>query len=260
MPTWFNDKQEELYEFITGDNTERYTSARKAVTYNSNTYTPKNITRDEIKSSTDVFRNTLKLTLPITDSMAQTYIGTTLDVNVRVRILGNLSGSYEYIWQGRIISASTDGSEVTLNCEEITTSTKRMGLTPTFQHGCRHALYSKSCQLNKADWATVGTVAGIDGKSLTLSGEAAALEDGYLVAGFIEINGVNRYITAHAGGVITLSRNFTDDPTGKDCTVYAGCAHSYSACQSKFNNLDNFGGFPYLTDNPFTIGNIFNKG
>ncbi len=257
MPTWFNDKNIELYEFAQGEAVQRYTSGRKNVIHNGFIYAPKNIERDTIKTSTDIFQNKIKLTLPIDDDLAQTYIGTTVEEVIQVRILGKLSGEFAYIWQGRLVSSVTDGSEVELNCEEITTQQRRMGLTPTFQHGCRHALYSPMCGLNKDDYATSATIESIDGREVMLT--ALSQEDGYFNAGIFKVGSAYRYITAHEGNKVVLSRMLPADLTETACTLYAGCSHSTTVCEQKFNNLDNFGGFPYLDKNPFEIGNIYNK-
>ena len=42
------------------------------------------------------------------------------------------------------------------------------------------------------------------------------------------------------------------DSVGPMATVYPGCSHNTTDCDTVFDNLDNYGGFPYLpSENPF---------
>ena len=50
-----------------------------------------------------------------------------------------------------------------------------------------------------------------------------------------------------AGASLTLGYPLQSTPApGDTFTVYYGCDHTPGTCQSKFNNLANFRGFPYI--------------
>jgi uncharacterized phage protein (TIGR02218 family) len=50
-----------------------------------------------------------------------------------------------------------------------------------------------------------------------------------------------------AGTSLTLGYPLQSLPaTGDTFTVYQGCDHTPGTCSSKFNNLPNFRGFPYV--------------
>ena len=53
--------------------------------------------------------------------------------------------------------------------------------------------------------------------------------------------------SAVAGTSLTLLYPLQSVPAAGDSfTVYFGCDHTPGTCQSKFNNLANFRGFPYV--------------
>jgi uncharacterized phage protein (TIGR02218 family) len=75
---------------------------------------------------------------------------------------------------------------------------------------------------------------------------------------------VTRGIKSHQGtGTGTPSVEITYEipnfPVGGDVlSLYPGCDHSMATCISKFNNLVNYGGFPYMTQkNPWSNVSIF---
>jgi uncharacterized phage protein (TIGR02218 family) len=51
-----------------------------------------------------------------------------------------------------------------------------------------------------------------------------------------------------AGGVTLSTGTFDDIQIGDTFILTAGCDHSLATCRDKYNNVANFGGFPYLTD------------
>jgi hypothetical protein len=83
--------------------------------------------------------------------------------------------------------------------------------------------------------------------------------DGYYSGGMIEIGSVLKYIIASQGATLTLMQplGVNIDSNGSAATLYPGCAHNLSDCQTKFNNLLNYGGFPWIPgdrNNPFGNG------
>ena len=64
-------------------------------------------------------------------------------------------------------------------------------------------------------------------------------------------------ITKHSKteGCIYLHMPFDDEVVGKQVIVYAGCDKTPQTCKNKFNNLQNFRGFPYIpVKNPVIWG------
>jgi hypothetical protein len=83
------------------------------------------------------------------------------------------------------------------------------------------------------------------------------MEDGVLIGGMLLYDGITRYISDHEGEDLLLIRaiqSLSDDVDGGPQTViiYPGCKHNYTTCLTVFDNLDNFGGFPWIPGvNPF---------
>ena len=52
-----------------------------------------------------------------------------------------------------------------------------------------------------------------------------------------------------------LGRNL---PAGQKVRLYPGCQHTLTICATRFNNLENYGGYPFIPlDNPFTSGTLY---
>jgi uncharacterized phage protein (TIGR02218 family) len=114
---------------------------------------------------------------------------------------------------------------------------------------CLHTLYDSGCGVIRGTYATAGTVgAGSTATLIDFSGAIAANAQGSIVF----TSGVNANVrvtvkSVVAGTSLTLIYPLPSVPaTGDGFTVYAGCDHSRATCQSRFNNLANFRGFPFV--------------
>jgi uncharacterized phage protein (TIGR02218 family) len=251
----------ELYEFIRGTSSWRYASCADAVTYNARAYEPLPIIRDRIKQGTDAFKNDIKLTFPRDNEFAAQYITFAPDDVTTVNIYRGHAGDNNFItyWKGRIIGVEISGNEVTIDCESVFTSIKRPGLRAVFEYTCRHALYGISCRAAPSAFEVSGTISNISGNGLVITSTAAgAYPSGYFTGGMAgQLTGVRRFITNHTGSDLTLSRPVPEFELGSDIKIYPGCDHTKETCNAKFNNLNNFGGFPWIPiRNPFDGNSI----
>jgi uncharacterized phage protein (TIGR02218 family) len=122
-----------------------------------------------------------------------------------------------------------------------------------FQAGCVNTLYDASCGLAQGDFevsdaAGVGTQAGTIYTTLT---EAT----GWFNQGKIQFtsgpcDGLWRTVKAYVNSgtsIVTLTSPFPVSPeVGDTFLIYPGCDKTQSTCETKFSNLDNFRGFPYI--------------
>lgn len=166
-------------------------------------------------------------------------------------------GNYVTWWKGRVSGKDANASQITLTCTPIFTSLQRPGLRARYQRNCRHALYGRGCNVDPDDFLFATEITDISGIALTVAG-IDAQDDGYYAGGVIVdvATGVRRFIKAHLGQQITISLPFigwsTSESSGISVEVFPGCNRSVSDCFAKFDNLDNFGGFPYIPSiNPF---------
>ena len=118
-----------------------------------------------------------------------------------------------------------------------------------YQPTCLHTLYDSGCSLIKNAFGTNGSVgAGSTAAVINWSGANANFQQGSITFTSGVNTGVNANVNAVAAGAsLTLGYPLQSTPAPGDAfTVYYGCDHTPGTCQSKFNNLANFRGFPYV--------------
>lgn len=118
---------------------------------------------------------------------------------------------------------------------------------------CMNVLYGTACGLNKAAYAASGTVGSGTNGATTFSSNLTSHGADYFDLGYIVFtsgvnNGASKTIkTQDASGNLTVLTPLGAAPAAGDTfTAYPGCPLSQAVCQSKFNNLGNFRGFPYV--------------
>lgn len=119
-----------------------------------------------------------------------------------------------------------------------------------YQSACQHVLYSSGCGANKATFSTAGTVLGsptILSFTSGVSGASGRYNLGSLQFTSGSLSGTKRSVKSWASGIMTLLNPLPLAPAiGDAFTVTAGCDHRKDTCNSLFNNLANFKGFPYI--------------
>lgn len=249
----------ELYTFAQGTRFWRFTTAPDTVTYAAVEYVPSSITRDRIKQTSDVLKDSLKLEFPRGDAFANQFLGFAPDIVTTVTVMRGHAGDNEFIpyWKGRVIAAVASGNRIELACESVFSSIRRPGLRARYELTCRHALYSARCGVNLEASQTTGVTSGVSGVTITVPA-AAGFAAGYFTGGMIKApDESTRFIVAHTGAVLTIQRPIADLSVGATVWLYPGCDHLRSTCASKFGNLDNFGGFPWIPiRNPYDGSSI----
>lgn len=252
----------ELYEFIQGTFRWTYTSHSESIVRLGQVYSPAPIVRDSIKQTTDIFKDGLTLTFPRDSEFAAQFLAFSPELPTTVTVyrghLLDTAAEYVVYWKGRISSSKTSGNTIDLDCESVYTSIRRPGLRACFQLSCRRTLYLRGCNVNRELYAHPGTVLSIANLlNVTVSG-ASLMGDGYYTGGMLKTkDDVLRFITSHVGDVVTISRPLTTLQGRDDVVLYPGCDHLKETCNNKFNNILNFGGFPWIpTRNPYDGSSI----
>ena len=250
--------------FVQGSTEYRYTTQPYIVGDSGGTWEPVPIDSSEITQSNEMAKDAVKLIIPSDNSFARLFLGGVPEQITSITIFrgDGAEEEFEYYWKGRVAGASVTGDMVTLECENIFTSMRRPGLRARYQKNCRHALYRRGCSLNDYDFAAAGVATSASGFLVTIQDLIdSSITDGYFTGGMIETgDGFLRYITNHSGTTLTLIRPFQaleDEVNGSagtaNVTLYPGCDHTRNTCKDKFNNLNNFGGFPWIPGkNPFS--------
>jgi uncharacterized phage protein (TIGR02218 family) len=252
-----------LYQFAQGDlGTYRFTSQGEEVTHAGDQWIPEAISHGEVSVSGEIPRDTLSIKLPRNNEMAYRVLAEDPGVTTSVTIYrGHEATPEDFIvyWRGRVLSAQASKESITLKCESIYTSMKRSGLRGRFQRSCRYSLYGDGCNVDRDAFEDGPfTVAAAAGAVVTVTG-ADGQVDGYYNAGILQYGPVLRYITSHVGNAITLIRpieqieiDLAASPGDVQVSLFPGCDKTRITCNDKFNNLENFGGFPWIPlRNPF---------
>lgn len=125
-----------------------------------------------------------------------------------------------------------------------------------YQRSCDAVLGDSRCGVNLASssFRATGSVTSADGRTLVLSG-LGSFADGFFTFGVLEFtSGPNDdlkfEVKSHAGSTVVL----WEVPPGATAAgntfiLTAGCKKDSGTCQSKFNNIANFRGFPHIPGN-----------
>lgn len=252
----------ELYEFVQGLQRWNYISGANSIVRLGQTYTPMPTKRDRIKQTSDIFKDGLKLTFPRDDPFASQFLGFSPENVTTLTVLrghyGDPDSQFITYWKGRVVGAKASQNEIHVECESVFTSIKRPGLRARFEYGCRRTLYNRGCNVNRELYKLEGNVMSIASSIQIQVAGAASMAAGYFTGGMLVApNGASRFITAHSSDVVTISRPIQGLIGGQTVAIYPGCDHLMSTCKDKFNNLDNFGGFPWVPSrNPFNGSSI----
>jgi hypothetical protein len=286
------------FVFTQGVNAYAFTGEPQIVADSNYTYIPVPIRVSNISQTNELAKDPVKLEFPKTDDFASQFVGGVPEDVTTVTIfrghVGDFDEEFLFYWKGRVAGASISGDVVRLDCENIFTSMRRPGLRARYQRRCRHALYQSGCKVVMSDYRQDIQVLSTKGNTVTLGEEPfidsnsrmdsndsnldsndsnydstydsvytpdlnISSDPDYYVGGLLrDSRGVDRYIVAQNGNVLTLVRRNDDlsqrivDDGPEIVQLYPGCDHTRKTCVQRFNNQVNFGGFPWLpTKNPF---------
>jgi uncharacterized phage protein (TIGR02218 family) len=244
----------ELFRFVMDATTWRYCSGRVTRSYLGADYLPTAIDRSNVQASGEFGRSDLTVSLPYDNPVAALFTTGYPAARVTLTLFRTHVGDSEFItyWRGRVVSAAFRGPTCELKCEPVFTTLQRAGLRALYQVQCRHALYGPGCGVNKATYATAGTIATIAGNVITVAA-AGALAADWFTSGYVSAPGGNRAIIAHAGTSLTLISPIPGAVVAQAVTLYPGCNLTAAVCESKFANDLRYGGFRWIPQkNPFT--------
>ena len=256
----------ELYWFTLDSENFRYTSNQEDVTVDSFEYDAIPISRGEILMvPNDPSSERLSVTLPADDPFVQNFVTVAPSVPAVLTIsrIHRNDGAEEVvtIFQGTVLNVSftRENREAVAQVVPKTHAATRTIPRFNFSGQCNHVLYDARCKILIDDptYRHEGEVTAVNGNVITVDGAAAfnVLTD-FFVAGIARFGDETRMITAQSGDDLTLVLPFATSPLGQDIFVNAGCKQRFQTdCISKFNNRENFGGFPHVpTKNPFETG------
>ena len=252
----------EVFKFIGTLGTYRYTDYPENVTVNGELYITHPISRTAIEVGTLIDSiTTMDFTVLFDSDLARAHglLATPDSLLVEVRRVhkgDNYATDWEMTWQGIAVGYSMTGRWFTIGTQNKVQVDLNTNLAqPYYQTTCNHVLFDERCKVNKASNTSVSTVTVIGPTAITVASDG--VPDGHLRAGELinQRTGERRLILDNLANVIDIGYGFIDILVGDTVSMVKGCDHSFSECQVRFSNLDNFGGFMYVpSKNPFTQG------
>lgn len=161
------------------------------------------------------------------------------------------NAEFEHISNGRFGSLMDieGGGFVT----EFRSMTHRLGQQEgkTFQRNCQTELGSPECGIDLTSPTYRGdfNVTSFDDQTIILD-DIGSFDDGWFDLGKILIGDAEFWIQTQVGTTLKLwQRPQIDIQPGQTVTVIAGCKRDLETCRSKFDNIEQFRGFPYIPGN-----------
>lgn len=136
----------------------------------------------------------------------------------------------------------------------------RNALRLSYERNCPHVIFDRRCGLSRALYRREATVLQKDGLWVEVSGvdEAFSLSGGMLEWTTTEGITERRAVERQTGRVLALLSGTAGLSVGQTVALYPGCGQTRAMCQSLFQNLDNFGGFPHMPGkSPFENNQFF---
>jgi len=249
----------ELYEFKLGVTQEyHFTSHDAEIIFQSNTYIPQQIERDKIEQNTEIERSEMKIDIQRDSAVLEGFVGfpptEIMTLTIFRKHLNDGADEFVVVWKGRVLTIEWSGSQAKIACEPVFTSLKRPGLRRKYSAQCPHIHYGAECKVNNLAFQVIGVVSAFSGVTITAPEWAATAADFYN-GGYLVFNSVNfRTILEDDGaGQLTIVTPFaTDLIVGSSVEAFPGCNHDLLDCKVRYDNVLNYGGFPYGSpSNPF---------
>jgi len=162
---------------------------------------------------------------------------------------GDTSAGLVTLFVGRVAEVDVGRTQATLKANTHLELLSQQWPWRLFQPGCTRALYDAGCGVNQAGYAqpvTVGSGSTTQNIVTNLSQGSAWASLGLLVFTAGALAGKTFGIRSDDGaGNLQPTTPLPIPPSSGDTlTVYPGCDKQQSTCHTKFNNLQNFEGFP----------------
>lgn len=278
-----DSKPVEFFEFIQGTTFYRVTSANVAQELSGNTYEPlEGLKRSEPVQDTEPTAGEIEIDVPATFTLADQFKGTIPSLlpslTIYQRLRNDPDSEFVTVWKGTITSCSFSEHMAKLNglppTQHFAAATPRV----VYSGLCNHFLYDNLCGVVRDDYRFDGSLTSVAGDHVTLSisglrDRAAAIDsalglgldsdelDVFWHRGIVVADNAPQerrtIVESVVGGdpdVVRVNIPWREAGTGDSLIIFAGCAHVVDICNRKFQNIENFGGFPYVpgsTNNPF---------
>lgn len=275
----------ELVEITHGTTSYRMTTGTRAISYGGHVYDVVASGRGELGvAGIGDPEKDVTITLPIDHAFTRRWLMQGVPPRKATATIRRYYSDTvsEQIWVGEITSMSVDDA----NTEATFRVPSRLGQAiirrlPTISAGrsCPHQLYDETCAISRTGTNPDGkaykcstTVMYVNGRDVRLDLSTIAadytfrsdwLENGELVVTSGTASGERQTIREQndlSPGISTVTQvslhlQIPGLKVGDSIDVFAGCKWDTRTCDEKFNNIDAYGGYPYMpTSNPYVPG------
>ncbi len=250
----------ELYEFelATDGTVWRYTSYDSDVVFDGDTYSTTPIKRGKVTYDAQLRATKIQISV---DRLSEAVIKYLVKHPVETtwvtitKTFADFLTEGVVIFKGEIGSVTFSGQSAKLDCTgyEIFLSQKIPRFR--FQIMCNHFLFDPKCGLDKDDHKVDTTVASVETDERTLVvNSIGGHADNFFTFGWLEKGADKRMIISHTGTSIVLQHRLADIIATDSVTIYGGCDRTIQICAAKYDNVVQYGGFPYIPlVNPATL-------
>lgn len=242
----------ELYEIVTPTNTYRFTNQNIDYTYLSNVYTAIPSTRTSITSATAEDSDELVVELPTNHPfvLQNTFLVLPGTMTLKLFRVQRVSGVGIILWQGNIVNISAEGNTTRIRVPSQVSDALESSIPSIyFQPQCNHDLGDGGCRVDMelAAFKVTTTATVVAGAQITVASVGGHPVDWFRTGKIIRVvDGEVRMIQQQVGNVLTIMAPFRTLIGGDSVILRAGCAHSILECRDKFDNVQRFGGHPYI--------------
>lgn len=263
-----------LYEFAWGPTVWRYTSADRDIEWgvDGDGITPTVWTAVSIKDdgfTQGANANDLTITMPRRLPLPQLFNGTppstTIWVTCRRFHKDDPDQEAGVYWIGKVGTVKgKNRATAEITSLPVGRSVRRVGLRLCWERSCPHVLYDAGCRLDKNAFKTSTTITALTGDTLAVA-DLGAFPAAQYAGGLIEWQATpegaidRRAIDKALGGNAFRLLGTTDRlAVGQNVDIFLGCNLTPEVCNDVFNNLPNYGGFPFLPGkSPFDGNQVF---
>jgi uncharacterized phage protein (TIGR02218 family) len=250
----------EVYQFSQGTQDWFYTSSDTDITLGANTYVAVPIKRGKIQATQDIPQSTIKINVSRDNGFTAAFIAAvpTEVINITITRFHSAGQESAVIFKGRVLNVAFQENTVAITCQQNLSMLRNPGLRRVYQTTCPHVLYGGYCGVIKASFKITATISAINSSKIFITSPEFSVNISepynatWFLGGILELteNGATtrRFITNHnnTSGSVLLSQPLTNAEVGSEVSVYPGCNRATATCAGKFNNIENYGGFPYI--------------
>lgn len=255
-----------LYEFSRGPLRWMYSNTDRDITLVNKIFRGGYQVSDSgIENSGDSQTDALNVHMSADSEISQMYRVLAPSDPIRLVIWDTHNGEQDYLvaWVGTIQNVKWPTiATCEISCTSLAASLDMPGLTLGWQRSCPYTLYDKNCRVNEQLYKITGIVHTASGITATMQ-EAASFPNHWFSGGYLEweiSQGVyeRRGVRQQIGDTLLLLGGAHGLPAGQMIALYPGCYRTIETCDTKFDNLLNYGGHPHLPGrSPFDGNPVF---